>query len=126
MKEKIVRSDQGTEFYTDEGCFILELSNCAEDEAVSIARARVEPGVTTGLHRLRGVTERYLILKGKGYVEVSDLPPTDVGPGDVVLIPSDCTQRITNTGTGDLLFLAVCTPRFTPDSYEEVREAPGQ
>ncbi|MDO9515948.1 MAG: cupin domain-containing protein [Syntrophales bacterium] len=126
MKEKIIRSDEGSEFYTDEGSFILELSNSAEDEAVSIARARVAPGITTGLHRLRGVTERYMILKGKGYVEVGDLPPTDVGPGDVILIPPDCTQRITNTGTGDMLFLAVCTPRFTPDIYEEAGEAPGQ
>ncbi len=123
MKEKIVRSDSGSEFYTDEGCYILELSNVAEDEAVSIARARVEPGVTTGLHRLRGVTERYLILKGKGQMQVGDLPPQDVGPGDVVLIPPGCPQRITNTGGEDMIFLAVCTPRFTPDIYEEVKGA---
>jgi len=126
MKETIVRSDQGTEFYTDEGCFILELSNCAEDEAVSIARTRVEPGVTTKLHRLRGVAERYLILKGKGRVEVGDLPPADIGPGDVVLIPPGCPQRITNTGKEVLIFLAVCTPRFTPDIYEKVEEGPGR
>ena len=126
MKEKIIRSDQGSEFYTDEGCFILELWNCAEDEAVSIARARVEPGVTTRRHRLRGVAERHLILKGKGRMEVGGLPPQDVGPGDVVLIPPGFPQRITNTGEEDLIFLAVCTPRFTPDIYEEVEEAPGR
>jgi len=114
MKEKIVRSHPGTEFYTDEGCFILELSNLTEDEAVSIARARVETGITTKLHRLRGVTERYLVLKGEGYVEVGDLPPEELGRGDVVLIPPDCPQRITNTGEEDLLFLAICTPRLYP------------
>jgi len=126
MKEKIVQGDRGTEFYTNEGCFIFELSNCAEDEAVSIAQARVEPGITTRRHRLRGVAERYLILKGEGRVEVGDLPSADVSPGDVVRIPPDCPQRITNIGGEDLLFLAVCTPRFTPDSYEEMEEAPGQ
>jgi mannose-6-phosphate isomerase-like protein (cupin superfamily) len=123
MKEQIVRMDAQNECYTDEGCFILELSNTGEDEAVSIARARVKPGVTTKLHRLRGIAERYLILKGNGRVAVGGLPPEDLVPGDVVLIPPDCPQRITNTGTEDLLFLAVCTPRFTPDSYEEVEEA---
>ncbi|MBW2561793.1 MAG: cupin domain-containing protein [Deltaproteobacteria bacterium] len=126
MEEKIVRSDQGSEFYTDEGCFILELSNCAEDEAASIARARVEPGVATQRHRLRGVAERYLVLKGKGRMEMGDLPPAEVGPGDVVLIPPGCPQRITNIGDDDLLFLAVCTPRFTPDTYEEAEETPRQ
>jgi len=126
MKETILRSDQGTEQYTEEGCFILELSNVPEDEAVSIARARVEPGITTRLHRLRGVTERYLILKGTGRMEVGDLPPTDVNPGDIVLIPPECPQRITNTGEDVLIFLAVCTPRFTRDIYEEAPETPGR
>ena len=123
MKEQIVRMDAQNEFYTDEGCFILELSNTREDEAVSMARARVRPGVTTKLHRLRGIAERYLILKGNGRVEVGGLPPEDIVPGDVVLIPPNCPQRITNTGTEDLLFLALCTPRFTPDSYEAVEGA---
>ncbi len=120
MKEQIIRIDSQNEYYTDEGCFIFELSNSPEDEAASMARVRVETGVTTRRHRLRGMTERYLILKGTGRVEVGDLPPADVHPGDVVLIPPDCPQRITNVGEKDLLFLAVCTPRFTPDSYEEV------
>lgn len=123
MKPTILRSRRETEYYTDEGCFILELSNSKEDEAVSMARARVRSGVTTKLHRLRGIAERYLILKGKGRVEVGGLPPEDLVPGDVILIPPDCPQRITNTGTEDLLFLVVCTPRFTPERYEEVEKA---
>jgi len=126
MKERIIRGDPGNEYYTDEGCFIFELSNSAEDDAASIARARVEPGVATRRHRLRGVAERYLILKGKGRMEVGNLPPTDVSPGDIVLIPPDCPQGITNTGDEDLLFLVVCTPRFTPDIYEKAEEAPGK
>ena len=69
------------------------------------------------------MAERYLILKGNGRVEVGDLPPAEVRTGDVVLIPPGCPQRITNTGEKDLLFLAVCTPRFTPDSYEEAEGA---
>ena len=125
MKSTILRSRRETEYYTDEGCFILELSNTREDEAVSMARARVRPGVTTMLHRLRGIAERYLILKGNGRIAVGGLPPEDLAPGDVVLIPPDCPQRITNTGTEDLLFLAVCTPRFTPDRYEAVEGAWG-
>ena len=85
-----------------------------------MGRARVEPGVTTRWHRLRGVTERYLILEGQGRVEVGEGPAEDVGPGAVVLIPPGTRQRITNTGGVDLIFLALCTPRFTPAGYEDV------
>lgn len=46
------------------------------------------------------------------------LPPADVRPGDVVLIPRDTPQRISNTGDHDLVFLCLCTPPFTPDCYE--------
>jgi mannose-6-phosphate isomerase-like protein (cupin superfamily) len=66
------------------------------------------------------VTERYIILEGKGRVEVGNLPATNIGPGDVVLIPPGTPQRITNIGDSDLIFLAICTPRFTKDAYEDI------
>ena len=109
------------EFYTQEGCFITELSNTPDDPEVSIARARVAPGVTTRWHRVKGTAERYLILEGKGRAEIGALPPREVGPGDVVRIPASCRQRITNVGQEDLVFLAVCTPRFTNSAYEEIQ-----
>jgi mannose-6-phosphate isomerase-like protein (cupin superfamily) len=77
-------------------------------------------GVTTRWHRLAGITERYVILAGLGRVEVGDLPPQQVGPGDVVMIPPGCRQRIACRGESDLIFLAVCTPRFRPDAYEDI------
>lgn len=119
----ILRFESGEEYYFEEGCFIRELSNSPDDPDCSIARARVEPGVTTRLHRLAATVERYVILAGRGVVEVGDKSPAGVGPGDVVLIPAGCPQRIANTGKSDLIFLAVCTPRFRPEAYEDVDEA---
>ena len=87
-----------TEYFFAEGGFITEWWNSTADPAVSVARARVKPGVTTRWHRLRDVTERYLILEGRGRVEVGDVPPEEVGPGAGVLIPPGVRQRITNTG----------------------------
>jgi mannose-6-phosphate isomerase-like protein (cupin superfamily) len=113
------------EFFFEEGCHILETWNRADDPAVSIARARVEPGTTTRLHRLAGIVERYLILSGQGRVELEGVPPRAVVPGDLVYIPAEQGQRITNTGESDLVFLAVCTPRFVRDAYEDIDpEAP--
>ncbi|MGZ8153033.1 MAG: cupin domain-containing protein, partial [Methylovulum sp.] len=86
----------------------------------SIARARVKPGVTTRLHRLKGVIERYVILTGHAEVEVGGLAPQQLSVGDVVIIPPLCTQRITNIGTEDLVFLAICSPRFTSGVYEDI------
>jgi len=36
------------------------------------------------------------------------------------MIPPSVRQRITNVGDSDLVFLAICTPRFRPEAYEEV------
>jgi len=107
------------EYFFAEGCFITEWWNTSADEAVSVARARVEPDVTTRWHRLRGGAERSLILEGRGHVEVGGLPPEGVRPGAVVLVPPGTRQRITNPGEADLLFLAVCAPRFTRAVYED-------
>ena len=118
MKAAVRRLVPDDEFATPEGCYIIEVSNSPDDPGVSIARARVEPGVTTRWHRLAATAERYVVLEGSGRVEIGDRPAQDVGPGDVVLIPPQCRQRITNTGAVDLIFLAICTPRFTEDCYE--------
>jgi mannose-6-phosphate isomerase-like protein (cupin superfamily) len=116
----ILHRDEAREYFTAEGCHILELANAPEDAAVSIARARVAPGVTTRWHRLRGTAERYVILSGRGRVEVGELPATEVGAGDVVRIPPLCRQRIINVGVDELIFLAICSPRFTDAAYEDL------
>lgn len=120
MKPEVRKLREEAEYYTDERCFINELSNIPEDASVSIARARVMVDECTHWHRLRGITERYVILSGSGRVEVGDLEPTDVGPGDVVLIPPGVAQRIRNTGHADLVFLAICSPRFEQQYYEDL------
>ena len=120
MKPRIKYFDAAAEYFTPELCHINELANTADDPDVSIARARVAPGVTTRWHRLSATAERYVILEGRGRVEIGDVRAHEVGPGDVVLIPALCRQRISNIGTGDLVFLAICTPRFRPDIYEDL------
>ena len=108
--------DAADEFATRERCSILESWNDESDRAVSIARARVKPGVTTQLHTVT-VDERYVIVEGRGAVAIGDLAAEDVRPGDVVVIPAGTPQQITNTGTVDLVFYCVCSPRFTNEAY---------
>lgn len=119
MNASIQPCRPSSEFPTSEGCYITELCNSPADDEASIARALVTPGVTTRWHRLTGISERYVILEGRGRMEAGDLPPTEVGPGDVVLIPPQCPQRIANMGESDLVFLCICIPGFRPEAYEE-------
>jgi mannose-6-phosphate isomerase-like protein (cupin superfamily) len=122
----LIHNQATPERYFEERCHITEWWNSPDDEDASIARARVEPGVTTRLHCLKNVTERYVILEGRGRVEVGALAPAAVGPGDVVVIPPGVSQRITNTGSFDLIFLAICTPRFTQAAYEDIEPGAGK
>jgi mannose-6-phosphate isomerase-like protein (cupin superfamily) len=119
MEIQIIKSDIGEEYYTPEKCYIMENVNFPNDPHLSIARARIQPGVTTVNHRLKGVIERYLIIEGEGIVEIGG-KTAPVGPGDLVLIPENTPQKITNTGTGDLIFYCICTPGFTQECYEVV------
>ena len=125
MRPTIRRVHPDDEYYFQEGCHILELSNTPDDPDVSVARVRVRPGVTTRLHRLHGITERYVILDGRGRVDVDGRTAQPVGPGDVVIIPQQCAQRITNPGEADLVFLAICTPRFVTGAYEDIDDEAG-
>ena len=118
---QLIPGSERDEYWFREGCHITEWSNSEADPEVSIARARVEPGRTTRWHRLTGTTERYVILEGRGRAGVGD-ETLDASVGDVVVIPPGQPQQITNIGTGDLVFLAVCTPRFRPDNYSEIPE----
>ena len=120
MKPQVVRPQESREYATPELCRILESWNVGADPDVSIARARVAPGVTTRLHRLEGVVERYVIVAGEGRVAVGSELREDVGAGDVVIVPPGVSQQISNTGSEDLLFYCICTPRFTPECYESL------
>ena len=124
----ILRGATSQEYWFEEGCHITEWLNSPDDPGLSVARARVAPGVTTRLHRLVGVAERYVVLSGEGRVELvgadsamasADHFVSDIEPGDVVVIPPGVAQRVTNIGEQDLVFLALCTPRFTRAAYED-------
>jgi mannose-6-phosphate isomerase-like protein (cupin superfamily) len=116
MEPRIVKANNLNEYLTPERCFIAE-NYSATDGKVSIARARVNPGVTTVAHHLEGIDEVYVIAEGKGLVDFEGLEPTELNVGDVVIIPSGTSQRITNIGINDLVFYCVCAPKFTENCY---------
>jgi len=120
MKGLFVSTDEHKEFSTAERCHIIELLNESNDRSQSIARARVEPGITTAWHSLKGTAETYYILSGEGQAEVGEGEKYKMYPDALLRIPPDTAQRITNTGNEDLIFLCFCTPAFSAENYEEL------
>ena len=110
------KAKPGAEFWTDERLYITEILNDVSQPELSIARARVEPGITTQLHAL-SVSEWYILESGGGLMRVGDGPVFSVAPGDTVSIRRDVAQQITNSGKDDLIFLCVCAPRFSQECY---------
>ncbi len=110
-------ADESAEYWFDEGCHILELANSADEPDISIARARVGAGQATRWHSLNATTERYVILSGGGIVEIGEESKERVTAGAVVCIPPGTRQRISSFGEEDLVFLAICSPRFTSACY---------
>jgi mannose-6-phosphate isomerase-like protein (cupin superfamily) len=114
LKPKIVKGNALKEIPTAERVLIAE-NYSAED--VSVAQARIKPGITTMAHHLDGVNEMYIITSGTGQVDVGNLESTTVTKGDLVVIPAGVSQRISNIGKTDLVFYCICTPRFTASCY---------
>jgi mannose-6-phosphate isomerase-like protein (cupin superfamily) len=109
-------SEKLDEYFFKEGCFIEEWQNDSAFPDMSIARVRVQAKQTTKLHSLKNTCERYVILSGHAMVTVGE-KSWNVAPKDVVTIAPDQPQKINNFTDDDLVFLAVCTPRFRPENY---------
>lgn len=87
----------------------------------SIAHAIVPPGGSTLPHLLKSSAEVYYILEGEGEMHIG-VRSAPVHAGQAVLIPRGRKQFIRNTGTKDLVFLAIVTPKWQAVDEELVAE----
>ena len=113
----IIKAQSKTEKYFEEDCFITEIINSVDHPEVSFSKAKVKPGVTTVLHKLKETDEKYFILSGSGEMEIDKKIIGVVQTGDLVVIPKNSFQRIRNIGVDDLVFICICTPRFEINNY---------
>lgn len=107
------------EYFYKEGCYIEEWLNEGKHPELSIARLRVEPGGKTLLHALNNTTERYVILEGSARVTIGE-HEKHITEKDVVVIAPNESQCIQNLEQTDLIFLAICTPRFELKNYVDL------
>ncbi len=99
---------------------LLKPSRDNIDIGYSLALAKVEPGETTYLHRLKS-SEVYYILDGEGEMYI-DNEVEKVSDGQVIYIPPNSTQKIRNIGGKDLVFLCIVYPPWRAEDEELVEE----
>ena len=132
MKEQVaalppdwyVPAGNASEFWTPERCYITELVNSHKTPHVSLAIARIEPGVRTQLHALSGVEEIYLVRAGRGIIEIDGVEQ-ELAEGDQAVVPASTAQRIMNVGASDLICYCLCRPRFQPECYADLEAEVG-
>jgi mannose-6-phosphate isomerase-like protein (cupin superfamily) len=87
----------------------------------SVAHAIVPPGKSTLPHSMKNSIELYYILEGTGEMHLG-VRSAPVHPGQIVLIPKGRKQFIRNTGTKDLVFLCIVSPKWQAADEELVDE----
>jgi mannose-6-phosphate isomerase-like protein (cupin superfamily) len=104
---------QAEPFTTLDGSTIRVLLDARNGGAFkqSLAEATVAPGRAT-LRHYHGVTEEiYVVLEGRGEMEVAG-ERGSVGPGDAVLIPPRAWHQIRADPETELRFLCCCAPAY--------------
>lgn len=81
----------------------------------SLAHAIIRPGQRSIRHHLEGRSEVYYLLSGEGVMHI-DAESRPVRAGDALLIPPGAVQFLENTGTADLLFLAIVEPAWRAEA----------
>jgi mannose-6-phosphate isomerase-like protein (cupin superfamily) len=83
----------------------------------SLAYILITPGGKSSRHYHKYSEESYYILEGEACLMI-DGQESRLPPGQACLILPPSIHEISNSGNVDLVFLAVCTPPWTPgDSY---------
>jgi mannose-6-phosphate isomerase-like protein (cupin superfamily) len=112
-----VRSREDAEpFTTLDGSEIRVLLDARLGGAVnqSLAEATLPAGGSTRRHRHPRSEELYVLLEGRGEMEV-DGARRPVAPGDAVLIPPGARHQITASAAAPLRFLCCCAPPYSDD-----------
>jgi len=110
----ILNRDEAEAFITKDGSEIREIISPANSaiERQSLAEAIVHPGESTFLHIHKSSEEIYYILEGEGLMFVGD-EQSIVKKGDAIANLPGVSHKIKNTGDVPLVFLCICTPRYT-------------
>jgi mannose-6-phosphate isomerase-like protein (cupin superfamily) len=99
---------------------LLHPSNDNVNTLFSLAHAYLEMGEKSLPHRLTKSSETYFILEGQGEISI-DGSIYKLEKNDTVFVPPNALQWVRNTGEGQLVFLCIVSPPWSPDAEEVVK-----
>jgi mannose-6-phosphate isomerase-like protein (cupin superfamily) len=112
----VVKKNDVSPIESNHGEMIYELigrGGGGTSERLSIAHVVIPSGKSSRLHSHPDAEESYYMMSGQAMF-VLDGESTIIGPGQTVLIPPDKSHQITNIGSEDVEFLAICVPAWEP------------
>ncbi|GAB4338938.1 MAG: cupin domain-containing protein [Desulfobulbaceae bacterium] len=106
-------------YVTRDGSLIYELMHPSRHgvSRLSFARALVEPGQKTILHRHRRTEEIYHVIRGTGVMTLGE-EVFSIGAGDTICIGPGRLHRVENTGDEPLEFFCCCAPPYSHEDTE--------
>jgi mannose-6-phosphate isomerase-like protein (cupin superfamily) len=86
-------------------------------ENLAITWLEGEPGSMQAVHGHPDNEQVYVIVRGRGVMQVAD-EMEEVGEGTLVFIPPRAAHAIKNTGQEPLVFVSATSPPFDPGELE--------
>jgi mannose-6-phosphate isomerase-like protein (cupin superfamily) len=86
-------------------------------EKLAITWVEGEAGSVQALHDHTESEQVYVIVRGRGVMQVGD-DTEEVGEGTLVFIPPGAAHAIKNTGEGPLVFVSATSPPFDPEALD--------
>ena len=112
----LIHDIKSADYFTSrDGCRLCELLHPKNDPTLtmdmSLCHCILEPGEATAPHSLKEQTEVYYILSGEGQMHIGE-EAAAISSGQTTSVPPGAMQWIANSGTDELLFLAICQPQW--------------
>ncbi len=102
--------DEQNSYKGQDGTLIAEIEI---NKNYSLAYGELKARQSNKQHTMR-MKELYYIISGKGIIMVNNFDHK-IAKGDVIVIPENAVQKITNTGRRKLKFLMIVNPPYDPE-----------
>lgn len=84
----------------------------------------IAPGGYTSEHKVENRSEIIYIIEGEASARVQ-MVCNSLLPGEAIYIPKEAVQSITNTGSGNLIYLSAMSPPYTQEADILISDGPG-
>ncbi|MEN8257132.1 MAG: cupin domain-containing protein [Thermodesulfobacteriota bacterium] len=113
MVNKISRYGSIKEYITKDGSEIREMIHPQhqDNKKISVAEARIKPGMKTEPHYHKKSEEVYVVMAGKGLLRIED-KRYEIEKGVSIVIMPGQVHGLENTNNEDLVVMCCCAPAY--------------